>query len=46
MVKDKKIKLLTVIADASQTGAPTQVLYLLKGLPDHFEKTLICPDGC
>lgn len=38
-------KILFVIADSSQTGAPTQVLYLLRGLESKYKKVLICPEG-
>lgn len=41
----QKKSLLYVIADASQTGAPSQVLYLLQSLHAKYVITLACPEG-
>ncbi len=40
-----KQHVLFVIADSSQTGAPLQVSYLVKGLLKDFEVSCICPTG-
>lgn len=42
---NNKPKVLIVSNDSSKTGAPTQILMLLKGLKEKFDFEVCCPDG-